>query len=255
MSRRLVGFSLIPVVLVLLVGAGVVAQSGDPKLDVRVNEYSLQADGLAEALIKVSKQFKIPIGVEWVRDRREIQVFNRSWNDKTVGNILRSIVDTYPEYDMRIEDGTVHVFRRELVRSPNNFLNIKVPDYFQTRREVGGLTNLRLHSVIQEIVSPRNLPPGAGHGDSYATGLEEKHIALALAGLNVRDALNKLIETSDYKMWIATFSDSLDLTSTGFRRTETLGHPSPFADSSQPMWDLLAWREYGPDEGEREHPE
>jgi len=140
----------------------------------------------------------------------------------------------------------LHVFRQDLVDERQNFLNLKVPNFFQVRQELGGFANVELRAVVQNIVSPRNLPPGAGEGGEYATGLEEKPLTLTLRGVTFREALNKLVETSERKIWVVTFSDGPGLTPTGFRRTETLWHPTPFPDRDQPMWDFLAWKEYLP---------
>lgn len=220
----------------------------DQILDMRVAQYSVQANGLADTLIAVSKRFKVPIGVEWVRDANTSRFVARSWTGETVRGILASTVDMWPDYSLRISDGVVDVSNRDLFDSSENFLNLQVPGSFQTHREVGGLTNQRLQSAIQDTVSTRQTPPRAGHGGSYATGLQETPITLALQGLTVRAALDKLVEASDYKIWVVTFSPSRTLTATGYRRTETLWHPAPFSDSSQPMWDVLAWRQYGPAE-------
>ncbi len=211
------------------------------KLDASVSQYSLSANGLAEALIRTAKQFQLPMGIEWVKDKGALRGLSRTWKGDTVEAILRSIVKQYSGYSLRVEHGVVHVFRRDLVNDSHNFLNLKVPGFFDARQEIGGLTNQRLRSVVQNIVSPRNLPPGAGEGGDYATGIDEKPLTLALRNATVREALEKLADASEHKMWVVTFSDSPGLTPTGFRRTETLWHPMPFPDRDQPMWDFLAW--------------
>ena len=215
------------------------------KLDARVSQFSLSANGLLDALASASKQFQLPIGVEWVRDKQAVRALNRTWSDETVRQILRSIVNEYPDYDFGVEHGVVHVFRRDLVNDSQNFLNLKVPDFFEVRQEIGGLTNQRLRSVVQDIVSPRNLPPGAGEGGSYTSGnVRETPLTLTLRGATVREALEKLAAVSQHHIWVVTFSDTTELTPTGFRRTETLWHPAPFPNTQQPMWDFLAWGEY-----------
>lgn len=218
------------------------------KLETSVVEYNLSASGLADALARTSKQFHIPIGIEWVKDRQTLQDFTRTWKRDTVRQMLLSIVDAYPGYTFQIEDGVVHVFRRDLLSDSHNFLNLKVPDFFEVRQEVGGLANVNLRSVAQNIVSPRNLPPGAGEGGSYTSGnVVERPLTINLRGATFREALEKLAEVSEHKIWIVTFSDMTELTPTGFYRTETLWHPKPFPLSDQPMWDFLAWGEYLPE--------
>ncbi len=213
----------------------------EAKLDVRVSEYSLSASGLADALTRVANQFRLPMGIEWVRNETALRNLNLAWKQDTVRAILSSVTRAYPGYAFRIERGVVHVFRRDLVNEKQNFLNLKVPESFEARDESGGFANQQLLYVVQNMVTPRSLPPGAGVGGDYATGMEEKPLTLQLGGVTVREALEILVEASEHKVWVVTFSDGSTLTSTGFLRTETLWHPTPFPDRDQPMWDFLAW--------------
>ena len=214
------------------------------KLDARVSQYSLSTDGLADTVLRVAKRFELPVGIEWVKDKDTARALSLRWKDDSVEAILRSIVQKFPGYELRVEPGEVHVFRRDLVDDSRNFLNLKVPEFFEVQQEGGGRANQQLEAVAQNIVSPRNLSPGAGEGGDYATGIHEEPLTITLRGLTFREALNKLVESSEHKIWVVTFSDGPGLTPTGFRRTETLWHPSPFPDRDQPMWDFLAWEEY-----------
>ena len=232
---RALGFSL----LLLIAPCSILTrpQNGDVqvRLDTSVAEYNLLASGLADALAKTSKHFQFPIGIEWVKDHH------------TVRQILGSIVEAYPGYLVQIDDGCVHVFRQDFLNDHRNFLNLRLPDFFEVRNEIGGFANQKLQSVVQNIVSPRNWPPGAGEAGSYTSGnLREKPLSVDLRGATVREALERLVDASEHKMWIVTFSDTSTLTHTGFYRTETLWHPRPFPDHDQPMWDFLAWDQYQP---------
>lgn len=216
------------------------------RLSTRVSQYGLSAEGLADALARVSVQFRLPMGIEWIRDSATLAAFSRTWKDKTVRDVLGSIIARYPGYSFRVEEGVVHVFPQDFVADKRNFLNLKVPDSFHVRQEVGGLANQRLRGIVQNIVSPRNLPPRAGEGGEYSTGIDETPLTLRLEGLSIRDALDSLVVSSEHKIWVVTFSESPALTPTGFRRTETLWHPTPFPNSDQPMWDFIAWKDYAP---------
>jgi len=217
------------------------------KLNARVTQYALSANGLADAILRIAKQFELPVGVEWLKDKEALRDLEFTWKDDTVGGIISSVLKKYPGYAFRVEGGVVHVFRQDLVNEHQNFLNLKVPDFFQVRQELGGFANVELRGVVQNIVSPRNLPPGGGEGGSYTSGnVPEKPFTITLRGASVREALEMLANASEHKMWVVTFSDSPGLTPTGFRRTETLWHPTPFPDRDQPMWDFLAWRDYMP---------
>jgi hypothetical protein len=220
----------------------------EARLDARVPRYTLKAKGLADAILRIAKQFELPVGIEWLKDEEALRGLDLSWEDATIGDILGSVIKRYPPYSYRVERGIVHVFRADLLHDPHNFLNLKVPDSFEVREELGGFANVLLRMAVQDIVSPRNLPPGAGWGGSYTSGnVPEKPLTLTLRGLSIREALEKLAEASEHKMWVVTFSGGAGLTPTGFRRTETLWHPTAFPDSDQPVWDFLAWREYMPE--------
>jgi hypothetical protein len=217
------------------------------RIDAHVTEYRLSSTSLADAILRIAKQFELPAGIEWVKQKETSQSLQRVWRNTTVGEIVRAVVDAYPPYSFRVEAGMVHLYRPDLLNDSHNFLNLKVPDFYEVRQEAGGLADVELREVAQDIVSPRKLPPGAGVGGSYTSGnVSEKPLTLDLRGLTIREALERLAEASEHKMWVVTFSGGTGLTPTGFFRTETLWHPTPFPDRDQPMWDFLAWQEFLP---------
>jgi hypothetical protein len=239
----------VPILAVaLLVALSAPAQPGaretESKLDAKVNQFSLSGNGLADALAKIAEQFEIPMGVEWVKDKQTVRPLSLAWRASTLRGVLNAVVGSYPGYSWQVQDGLVHVFRRDLVSDSGNFLNLKVPNWFEAHDRVGGMISQDLQLALQNIVSPRKLPLGAGVGGSYGTSLQEKPLTLDLGGLTVREALDKLIDASEHKIWVVTFSETPDRTPTGFRRTETLWHPKPFPDRNQPMWDFLTWPEF-----------
>lgn len=71
------------------------------KLNIQITTYTLSANNLADALTRASKQFRLPMGVEWVRDGQALRSLNRTWNGETVGQVLRSILEGYPGYDLQ----------------------------------------------------------------------------------------------------------------------------------------------------------
>lgn len=236
------------IALILLAAPRVYAGSENDSLRVRLRRsvagYALSADSLASAVAGLSIHFHIPMGVEWIRGKESLKRVHLSWKTATVAAIVSDVVRTYPGYEWRVEDGVVHVFRRDFVDSRHNFLNLRVPANFQVRSEAGGLIKAELQQTVQDIVSPHKLPPGAGVGGSYATGVSEKPLTVTLVGLTLRQAMDRLVARSEHKIWIVTFSPSVALTPTGFRLTETLWHPTPFVASEQPTWDFFTWSQY-----------
>jgi hypothetical protein len=212
------------------------------ELSTRVPTFHLSATSLADAVAKASVRFHVPIGLEWMKDAETLRPINRTWNDKSVLEIMSSIVASYPGYALKENNGIVNVFRQDLLKDSRNFLNLKLPDAVKIQEQVEGVANQQLRSVVQNVVSPKNLPPG-GEASSYATGIEERQITLDLGGKTVRASLNALVLASEHKMWLVTFPDS-NLTPRGFFRTATTWHPEPFQTTDQPMWDFLTWSQY-----------
>ena len=193
-----------------LVGLSAPAQSGaeetQAKLDSNVNQFTLSGDGMINALAKIAEQFELPMGIEWVEDGQTRRGLNLTWKSNTVRGVLNAVVSSYPGYSWKVQDGVVHVFRRDLVNDSGNFLNLKVPNWFEAHDRVGGMISQDLQLALEDIVSPRKMPPGGGIGGSYATDLQEKPLTLTLHGLTVREALDKLVDASEHKIWVATFS-------------------------------------------------
>jgi len=221
------------------------------QLDAPCLIYTLSARGLADAVMRVSKEFRLPAGIEWVRDKRSFKPLQRTWNSETPRQILSSIVRAYPGYALVVGDSVIHVFRRDLLADKGNFLNLKVPDSFTVHRQRGGLANMRLRRVVQNMIAASPSPPGAGEAFEYATGIHEKPLTLSLAGLTIREALDRLSSASEHNIWVVTFSDDPESVPSGFRRTLTLWHPTPLPISQQPVWDFLAWAEPLPTSSEK----
>jgi len=75
--------------LFLFSSAGVRAQAQSTelqaKLDARVSQYSLSANGLADSILRIAKQFELPVGVEWLKDKEALHDLKLTWKDDTVG--------------------------------------------------------------------------------------------------------------------------------------------------------------------------
>src|SRR5215831_14109185 len=100
---------------VLLITACASAQRQPPSNANQVHDYSLQADNLIDALLKIAAHFQIPMGVEWVKSvdtLSPVQIFR---GHTTVRDVVEAVAVNYRGYECRMEDGVVRVFRRDLV--------------------------------------------------------------------------------------------------------------------------------------------
>ncbi|HEV2037140.1 MAG TPA: hypothetical protein VGQ96_00925, partial [Candidatus Eremiobacteraceae bacterium] len=134
------------------------------------------------------------------------------------------------------EDGMVHVFMRDFRNDRHNFLNIKLAN-FEARNESTAVVAQKLSMSARYFLSPP--PPGPEVAVlSVAIGAGEGLVTFK-AGLTVREIMARLALSSDFKIWIITFSDPPSITPTGFRQVAGAAAP----DYAQPWWEQLRWGE------------
>jgi len=208
-------------------------------LDAQVDSYTLSQPDLARALIAVSSQFKIPMGIEWIEPKSPEPV-NLTWEHTTVRAIVESVVRAQRGYELDVGDAMIHVFYSGARADTSNYLNIEIPE-FNLEDTYVGLARLRLEQIVRARVTP---PPSPGTpvsvGGSVALDPHDKRRDFHLEDANVREVLDRLTLAGDYKVWVATFPRGPALTPTGFRPTLSLWVPRAGANRL-PGWDLFDW--------------
>ncbi len=216
-------------------------QELNTKLDTKVHDYNLSAANFVEALTHVVGEFEIPMGIEWVDTPTAKARLNLSWKNATLEEVIRSITESQPGYQMEIKSGLVHIHPSKLIRDRQNFLKIKIKA-FQSHDELDDVVSSKLRDLVKLTVSPPRPQRGRGGiGSSGAATLDVPRINLRLQGVTVEDVLDALVTASAKRIWIVTFSDDPKLTTTGYRRTLSLWNSSPIPDNEQPVWDLFHW--------------
>lgn len=217
----------------LMLPVGAKAQLSDEldvKLKKHVHNYDLGVSNAIEALIRLSSEFRVPMGITWVKRRvaKADHVF--AWKDATVQQMIETIAKTEPGYQVQIKNGVVHVFLAGSIPERDNFLKTKIRSFnvYNTYTEIASLD---LHNLIT--------PPNYA-GISVGADIEPK-ITVELKDTTVEDALDAICLASARKIWIVTFADDPALTAQGFRRSMSLWSNAPGADKYQPVWDLLHW--------------
>jgi len=196
-----------------------------------------------DALLKVASEYKIPMGMAWVRTTAAMRGVKLSKKDATVEEIIQALVKTQPEYTMTTKNGLVHIFAPGLVPDRENFLRLKVPE-FEVQNQVVELAERRLGDIVNATVYPPKPVAGGvrgGTGSSLGVEVGDPDLTLKLQDVTVEDTLDALTLASDRGVWIVTFAPAGELTPTGFRQmespvsTEALPHPA------KPLWELLKW--------------
>src|ERR1700746_2126918 len=92
------------------------------KLSKRASSYNIGPLSLVGALLRVSNDFGVPMGIVWVNtpSARAERLF--AWKDTTVQQIIQTIAKTQPGYAVQTNNGVVHVFPSGVIPDGENFL-------------------------------------------------------------------------------------------------------------------------------------
>jgi hypothetical protein len=212
----------------------------DTKLGVVVHEYHLTARNLADALIRVASEFRLPIGIQWVNAASARAELSFSWNDATVRDIVEAIVKSQPGYSVEVSNGVLHVLSTDILPQ-QNFLLLRV-DSFEVHHVVVEMAERKLQDLVRLNVAPTKA--GGGIGGSLITNIGDPRIDVQINNGNVAGVLDSFVTGSSIKrIWVVTFLDTSVPTATGFRRTLTLWNRSPVPDTEQPVWNTFRWDE------------
>lgn len=205
-------------------------------LNKRVTNYSLGEVNLIEAMIRVSNDFQIPVGIAWVDSPTARTKTLFTWKSATVQEIIENIVKTQQSYKVRVENGVVHISpARDLMPDNENFLKLRL-ESFEIHDDIVELASIKLHM----LVTPRK------YGQISIGGTGDSSISVQLKDCTVGDALDAISVASNRKIWVVTFSDNPGVTSRGLRRSLSLWSGATGADEEQPSWDFLRWGDRTP---------
>jgi hypothetical protein len=219
-------------------------------LDSTVDSYSVDANSALLALIKVATDFRLPMGIEWIKAAGSGVRYIHSWQDTTISAIIRDIVDSQTGYQMDTT-GTglvVHV-RPTVFRLDNgDIVNAHIGS-FEVRREFVASASRRLERLAGALMVPlERSPVGSGVASSIGTGMDDQKVTIRVEDGSVRDILDHLCLATGLKIWIVAYPALETRTATGFLRTVSLYNDIPIEDRWQPIWTFLPWGHSEPSE-------
>jgi hypothetical protein len=214
------------------------------RLRAPVANYSLTADNMVQALVRVAGDFKLPLGLVWVDAPRASEGVSLAFKDISVSEALASIIKHYPGYKMDAKNGVVHVFPSELFPNSQNFLKLRI-GRFEVENADEWTAHEQLSYAVRTIVAPSkpssggNLPSAGVR--SHLSQVGEPRLTLRLEGALVEDVLDAIALDSWRKVWVVTFREGGQNTATGFGRTSSLWNDAVIPDEKQPVWDTFQW--------------
>jgi hypothetical protein len=209
-----------------------------------VQDYSLEANSFIDALLKISVQFRLPLGVEWVRTEDLLKPIRFSWSHATATDVVQSVVSVQAGYDWRTEDNVVHVFKRDLVEDNRNPLNITIESFDEQPETVAWADN-DLYQMVSHVVRHPELQGITG---SVLGSPGEPVFRFAAQNVTARSILNKIVTAGLLapaarmdRIWIVTFPQTPILSRTGFLEVVPMWNPKFVSDDTQPFWILIPW--------------
>jgi hypothetical protein len=132
-----------------------------------------------------------------------------------------------------VSNGVVHVATKD-VPAGQNFLYLRVLDF--SAKGNANFVKATLWMQLNQRISP---DPHRGYGGSMLRSPAEPTLNLTSSNSTVGEILDSIAVASDFKVWLVTFEDNLNLTPSGFRRAESLSPSELIPDEAQPIWDIL----------------
>jgi hypothetical protein len=206
----------------------------DRSLSRRVSEGHVDGT-FVEALGQVAREFNVPMGISWLKTEGSQKKRSIEFKNATVLEIIEAVARSEPNYEVVVSNGVVHVFTKEIPLG-QNFLFLKIPEF--SAKGIANVAKAALWMQLNQRISP---DPRRGYGGSIFHSTSETRIDLKFTNAAVEEILDSIAVASDYKVWSVAFEDNLNLTPSGFRRSESLLSKTATPNEGQPEWDIFPW--------------
>jgi len=203
--------------------------------------YSIDAAGSLDALLRVAGDFKLPMGIEWIKVATGDGRLSRSWQGTTPSAILQDVVKAYPGYELENSNGVVHVYPAAMRGDLGDILNVRIRS-FEVQGRLVNSAAAQLARQVQPIMVPPDPNVPRGSSFSIGSGGDDQRVTLALQDVTVRDVLDKLCLSSNRNVWIVAYPPAPTKTRGGFLKTVRLDTSVQREDDRFfPEWTLLEW--------------
>jgi hypothetical protein len=209
------------------------------KLEAPVEVYEVSEGNFLDGLLKVAADFKLPVGIEWIRGPATLKPVRLTRRGTTPGEILQLLVKGIPGYTFDVKGETVHVYQGNLAADQRNFLNLRLPD-FTARNQYIATAEFALQVRAHAALSGKPPDPTAGYAGSVQTS--DGTVTLKLQNVTYRDVLDELtLDAAVLKVWVVTFSETTGPLPSGFWPTVLPKTGEPLRGPYQPGWERLGW--------------
>ena len=206
----------------------------DQSLSRRISEGHVDGT-FVESLGQVASAFSIPMGISWLKTEGSQKKRSIEFKNATVLEMIEAIAGSEPNYEVVILNGVLHVATKEIPLG-QNFLYLRISE-FATK----GIANGAKVALWMQLNQRISRDPHRGYGGSILSSTSEPKLDLTFTNATVEEILDSIAVASDHKVWLVTFEDNLNLTPSGFRRTDSLLSTTVAPNEAQPEWDIFPW--------------
>jgi hypothetical protein len=196
-------FAGLSIAVLILCGAGSFTrgQTLEAKLALKVDTFNSETKPIPLQLIEVAQRFNIPMGIEWSDSSQAKSPSPLHITDTTVASLLSQILEQQPGYQLRLDDGVVHVFPTPLLDDQFNFLNIRLRQFSLEKANMAE-ARFRLWGTIISHLHPQGGYGGGWGGVSMYKDFDLPKITFVCQDLTVRQALSKILVAQGNALWI-----------------------------------------------------
>lgn len=172
------------------------------KLAERTN-FVPRSDTPVNQLIEVAQKFKIPMGIEWVKEKDGPVNESLDFRDGRVIDLIAAITKSAPDAVVNEEGEILHVFFLHAVLSPLNFLNLRIPEYEAVNRPLHlAEWQLRTRMNLSLYPDPKSGGLGGTYGGWSPDPLRDCNINFSGHDLSIRDVLSGIALACGKALWV-----------------------------------------------------
>jgi hypothetical protein len=206
--------------------------------------YTIAAESLGAALLRFSADWGIPTGIVWILTPETTQAVHRTFQDKSGEEVLRELLEDFPEYSVRQEGQFLSISPRSEESDSVSFLNLKI-DRYEARGDSLAAAKAQLlrqlNTKIKALHKSSRASKG-GVGSSLGSGLDgERFVDVRASKLRVGEILGMLAASAGETSFIVTYPQKNVLTESGYRKTISYFERTFPAEQQQPAILFLPW--------------
>jgi hypothetical protein len=178
-------------------------QSFHSKLAQHVSGFDSVNSSTVGQLIEFAKQFRIPMGIEWVERAGESSAKPVHARNITAQAVLEQIVKQRQGMGFSGSDGVVNVFDQSVISDSKNFLNLEIP-HFKAENETLFGAEFWLKIDIERVLTPASggFAGGHGYGIPRTDTFDKQNINLSVNDATVRQLLDRIVSQQGNALWL-----------------------------------------------------